>query len=39
MEAWVVAELAKADRLHMTKLGYLHLGRVLADALMRDLDG
>lgn len=39
MEAWVTAELAKADRLHMTKRGYLHLGRVLADALMRDLDG
>lgn len=39
MDAWVVAELAKADHLHMTKLGYLHLGRVLADALMRDFDG
>lgn len=39
MDAWVVADLAKADHLHMTKRGYLHLGRVLADALMRDFDG
>lgn len=38
MDAWVTAELAKADHLHMTKLGYLHLGRVLADALLRDFD-
>ncbi|MBP7286390.1 MAG: hypothetical protein KBB21_07255 [Nannocystaceae bacterium] len=38
MDRWVVAELAKADHLHFTKLGYLHLGRVLADALMYDLD-
>ena len=38
MDAWVVAQLAKADHLHFSKLGYLHLGRVLADALMRDFD-
>jgi len=39
MDAWVTAELAKADHLHFTKLGYLYLGRVLADALLRDFDG
>jgi lysophospholipase L1-like esterase len=39
MDTWVVAQLAKADHLHMTKLGYLHFGRVLVDALMRDYDG
>ncbi|MBX7078992.1 MAG: hypothetical protein K1X88_07395 [Nannocystaceae bacterium] len=39
MDRWVVAELAKGDHLHFTKLGYLHMGRVLADALMRDFDG
>jgi GDSL-like Lipase/Acylhydrolase family len=38
MDAWVLAELAKGDHLHFTKLGYTHLGRVLADALMRDYD-
>ena len=38
MDTWVTAKLAKADHLHMSKLGYLHLGRVLADALMRDFD-
>jgi lysophospholipase L1-like esterase len=38
MDAWVVAQLAKADHLHFSKLGYLHFGRVLADALMRDFD-
>lgn len=39
MDTWVVAQLAKADHLHMTKLGYLQFGRVLVDALMRDYDG
>jgi lysophospholipase L1-like esterase len=39
MQAWVDAALAKGDHLHFTKLGYTHLGRVLADALMRDYDG
>jgi lysophospholipase L1-like esterase len=39
MDRWVEAELAKGDHLHFTKLGYLHMGRVLADALMRDFDG
>lgn len=38
MDAWVTAELAKGDHLHFTKLGYTHLGRVLADALLRDYD-
>ncbi|MBC8073720.1 MAG: hypothetical protein IAG13_35695, partial [Deltaproteobacteria bacterium] len=38
MDAWVTGELAKGDHLHFTKLGYTHLGRVLADALMRDYD-
>lgn len=38
MDIWVTAQLAKADHLHMSKLGYLHFGRVLADALMRDFD-
>lgn len=40
MEAWVAADppLAKADHLHFTPLGYLHLGRVLADAIMADYD-
>lgn len=38
MDAWVVAQLAKADHLHFSKLGYLHLGRMLADALMAGYD-
>ncbi len=38
MDAWVIGELAKADHLHFTKLGYTYEGRVLADALMRDFD-
>jgi lysophospholipase L1-like esterase len=38
MDAWVVAELAKADHLHFSKLGYLYFGRTLADALMYGFD-
>ncbi len=38
MDAWVTAELAKADHLHFSKLGYLYLGRTLADALMYGYD-
>jgi lysophospholipase L1-like esterase len=40
MLTWVVAEppLGKGDHLHFTPLGYLHLGRVLSDALMVDFD-
>jgi lysophospholipase L1-like esterase len=38
MEAWVTAELAKADHLHFSKLGYLYMGRTLADALMYGFD-
>jgi hypothetical protein len=40
MEAWVAADppLGKADHLQMTPLGYLHVGRVLSDALMAEYD-
>ena len=40
MTAWVAADppLAKADHLHFTTLGYVHMGRVLADALMAGYD-
>jgi lysophospholipase L1-like esterase len=40
MTTWVAAEpaLAKADHLHFTTLGYTHMGRVLADALMAGYD-
>jgi lysophospholipase L1-like esterase len=40
MQAWVAAEppLAKPDHLHLTPLGYLHLGRVLSDAIMAEYD-
>jgi lysophospholipase L1-like esterase len=38
MDRWVAGGLAKDDHLHLTKLGYLQLGRVLVDAMMRGLD-
>jgi lysophospholipase L1-like esterase len=40
MLAWVVADppLGKGDHLHFTPLGYVHLGRVLSDALMVEFD-
>jgi lysophospholipase L1-like esterase len=40
MMAWVAAQppLAKADHLHFTTLGYTHMGRVLADALLAGYD-
>ncbi len=40
MLAWVAADppLGKGDHLHFTPLGYLHLGRVLSDALMVEFD-
>lgn len=40
MEAWVAADppLGKADHLHLTPLGYLHVGKVLSDALMAEYD-
>ena len=38
MDSWVLAELARPDHLHLTKRGYLQLGRMFTDALMRDFD-
>lgn len=40
MNAWAETEpaLAKADHLHPTTLGYVHMGRALADALMARYD-
>lgn len=40
MDAWVNAEppLARSDHLHFNTLGYLHMGRVFADALMAGYD-
>jgi lysophospholipase L1-like esterase len=40
MERWARADppLAKGDRLHLTALGYVHVGRMLTDALMAKYD-